>query len=281
MKSSSQYFPVSLMQTEFWDEFSEDVYLLKPNNSTDNTVEIAATRLYSEKLLNPDQPAMVFLHDVYQNHAYWLNKFESLLKKLMNSGADIWLVEMRGHGFSVKNRQYLNNTLEDFARYDLPAVDQFVREKHPGKIDWVGEGEGGIAVLRAAEAGLIDVEHIHRISLLKMARFKWFKRYWIPMLSVFQRLTMRKRYVERVGCPEPEFRSVWKQMVREKGLFGIRKPLSGGGRLFKKIRSMGLPLVLWSVSADKPELNLGETATARPREEFENMLLSNWRVYSD
>ena len=59
MQSSSQLFPVQLVSAEVIGSLVEDIYLLKPNNSADRSVELAVTRLSknqkhgSSSLLSP------------------------------------------------------------------------------------------------------------------------------------------------------------------------------------------------------------------------------------
>ena len=251
MKSSSQYFPVALMQADFWKEYSEDVYLLKPNSSEDKTIEFALTRLYDIKNLAKKGASYIFVHDTYENRMSWISHYEELLSSLIGSGADIWIFEMRGHGLSPKNQSYQRNTLNDVAEYDLPAVQTFVHELTGLKAVWVGKGEGAVAILRAIEAEMLKKELVAQVHLLSLDRFHWFKRYWIPLWGLVTRLLNRNTYFTKQGLPETEFRSVWKQVIKEKSLLGRRKTIEGKTRLFKKINELEIPLMFWFAKGQK------------------------------
>lgn len=226
MKSSSQHFPVALVHTEQWMGFSEDVYLMKPNNSRDKTVELAVTRLYDSHTDQDLGKAFVFVHDTYQNRNQWLQDHEDLIKTLLSMQADVWLVEMRGHGLSPKNRVYQDNTLNDFAGYDLPAVQRFVDELHPGMAVWVGAGEGALAIVRGIEAKRLKADLIASVHALDMERFHWRQRYWLPGWATIKLVVDQRQYFYRSGRDEPEFRGVWRQLVRERALFGRRRGLN-------------------------------------------------------
>lgn len=245
MKSSSQFFPVALMQADFWKQYSEDVYVLKPNRSEDKTIEFALTRLYDNKKEDKKGPSFVLVHDTFENRMNWMSQYEELLVSLIETGASIWIFEMRGHGLSPKNQSYQRNTLNDIAQFDLPAVQTFVHELTDSKANWIGKGEGAIAILRSIEAGYLNKDHVNHIHLLSMERFHWIKRYWLPFLGPLVRLFNRGAYFTREGMPESEFRSVWKQLVKEKSLFGRRKTLDGKTRVFKKINMLEVPVTFW------------------------------------
>ena len=160
MKSSSRYFPVRLMVAEQSDGLAEDVYLLKPNNSDDKTVELAVTHLSPLDAAFGslrDRPVLILLHGQYQNrHVFWRGSDESLGRKLVGAGIDVWLMEMRGHGLSAVNVDYENHTLADTARHDIPAVSQFVAEMSAERpVHWLGIGTGGGALLMSVAAGAL------------------------------------------------------------------------------------------------------------------------------
>jgi pimeloyl-ACP methyl ester carboxylesterase len=167
MKSSSRFFPARLMSAEVQRGLAEDVYLLKPNNSQDHSVELALTHVSAIKpasLVNPNnlasandsgreqfhQPAVVLVHGSYQNRRlWWTESGACLTEALVHQGVDVWLLELRGHGLSPMNEHYEYNTLEDYARYDLPAVEQFVAEHAAYPVHWLGQGSGAGTLLAA------------------------------------------------------------------------------------------------------------------------------------
>ena len=244
MKSSSEQYPVSLVATEMWMGYSEDVYLLKTNNSDDKTVELALTRLYDAEK-NGDGRVYVFVHDTFENRNRWFRQYEDLLLALLKNGADIWLFEMRGHGLSPKNRVYQDNTLNDIAAYDLPAVQRFIDELHAGPACWVGSGEGAIAILRAVEANKLKNELISKVHALDMTRFHWMNRYWVPGLAILKLLIDQRQYFYRSEKEDPEFRGVWRQLVLESGFLGRRKTLNKKRAIIGSNLMVAIPVVFW------------------------------------
>lgn len=247
MKSSSKHFPVALMQADYWKQFSEDVYLLKPNTGKDKTVQLALTRLYENKEGKKEQSraSFIFVHDTYENRITWISEYEEMISSILESGGDVWIYEMRGHGLSPKNQSYQTNTLYDIAKFDLPAVQTFIHELNSEPASWVGRGEGGIAILRALESEGIKSEHIKMLHLLSMERFHWARRYWIPFWGGIIRLMNRRTYFTKSRLPETEFRSVWKQLKKEKSLIGRRKSLDGKSRIFKMLSGIHTPVTFW------------------------------------
>lgn len=259
MKSSSAHYPVSLVSTEIWMGYSEDVYLLKTNNSDDKSVELALTRLYDADV-NGDGQVFVFVHDTFENRNWWFRQYEDLLLALLNNGADIWLFDMRGHGLSPKNRVYQDNTLNDIAAYDLPAVQRFVDELHPGPACWVGAGEGAIAILRAVEANKLKQELVAKVHALDMTRYHWKYRYWIPGFARIKVLLDQRQYFYRQEKEDPEFRGVWRQLVLERALFGGRKTLDKKHPIIGAQLTVLIPVVFWI-----PSEKLQQYATWRTR----------------
>lgn len=245
MKSSSEQYPVALMHTEMWMAFSEDVYLLKTNNSDDKTVELALTRLYDPAKLSDDSPVYVLIHDTFENRNRWMREHETLLCYLLERGADLWLLEMRGHGLSPKNRGYQENNLNDIAAFDLPAVQAFVNELNPGIQRWVGAGEGALAILRAVEAKTLDASIMDSIHALDMSRFHWIYRTWVPGLTTLKLMFDQRQYFNRPRKADPEFRGIWKQLTQERALLGSRKTLDRKRKLLTPQVALTVPTVIW------------------------------------
>ncbi len=160
VKSSSRYFPVRLMVAEQSDGLAEDVYLLKPNNSGDKSVELAVTHLSplnAPSAIPRHRPVLILLHGQYQNRsAFWRGPEQSAGRQLVNAGIDVWLMEMRGHGLSAVNADFDSCTLADTALYDIPAVTRFVAEMTAERpVHWLGAGIGGGALLMSQGAGAL------------------------------------------------------------------------------------------------------------------------------
>ncbi|MFY0663299.1 MAG: hypothetical protein JXQ97_01650 [Natronospirillum sp.] len=127
MKSSSDLFPVTLLTAELKDDWNEDTYLLKPNNSGDTTVEFALTRFSADhaRLGIP----VLWLPPFLQGRSEWLSRSEERLRAVLAAGYDVWFLEWRGHGASVVNDNWASNSLDVIACCDLPAALDFVQEQ--------------------------------------------------------------------------------------------------------------------------------------------------------
>src|SRR5690606_30956891 len=143
MQSSSELFPVALLSAELRADLSEDVYLLKPGKSPDPSVELALTRLGRADQSGPRGVPVVLLHGSFSNRRFWYSpRCLGAGPYLARLGFDVWLVEMRGHGLSPRNRDYRRNRLGDYVRHDLPAIAAFVMEQSGQRPHWVGHSMG-------------------------------------------------------------------------------------------------------------------------------------------
>ena len=167
MQSSSQLFPVQLVSAEVIGSFVEDIYLLKPNNSLDRSVELAVTRLTKNKKSGPcssehGEP-IILLHGAFSNRRHWLSaEGEGVAAFLVEAGFDVWLPEMRGHGLSPINDDFANNSLDKVIEYDLPAIHKFVVEQTGKKITYIAEEMGGFSILASLALGSISQQSVAR-----------------------------------------------------------------------------------------------------------------------
>jgi pimeloyl-ACP methyl ester carboxylesterase len=155
MRSSSSLFPVALQSAERRGDLSEDVYRIKAANSPDPSVELAVTRLGLA-----DHPArglpVILLHGEFGNRRLWFSpRGTGLGAWLARAGFDVWIAEMRGHGLSPRNLQYAHNRVADYARYDLPVIGAFVREKSGAPAHWLGHTQGGVSLAAALGGGYL------------------------------------------------------------------------------------------------------------------------------
>lgn len=161
MQSSSQLFPVQLVSAEVIGRFVEDIYLLKPNNSADRSVELAVTRLSKNQTQGSSdhshgQP-IILLHGAFSNRRHWLSaEGDGVAAFLVEAGYDVWLPEMRGHGLSSVNHDFAKNTLGTLVEYDLPAIHQFVAEQTGKDVTYIAEEMGGFSILAALALGSVD-----------------------------------------------------------------------------------------------------------------------------
>lgn len=160
MQSSSELFPVSLMSAELRGDLSEDVYLLKPNNSPDSSVELALTRLGRAGAEGERGMPVVLLHGSFSNRRFWYSpKGIGLGPYLARAGFDVWIAEMRGHGLSPRNENYRDNHVAQYVRYDLPAIADFIIEQTGQAVHWIGHSLGGV-ILAAALGAVISTSRV-------------------------------------------------------------------------------------------------------------------------
>lgn len=224
MQSSSKLFPVALVSAELRGDLTEDVYLLKPNNSPDGSVELALTRLGLAGGAARGEP-LVLLHGAFANRRCWYSAHgHGLGAWLARAGFDVWLAEMRGHGLSPRNRLYRSNCVADYVRYDLPAIAAFVDEQCSRPAHWLGHSLGGLSMVAALAAGSIDKAQLASLVLLgcQIRHLHWALK--LPPLNWGARLWLRGR--ERVGGgwlglrPEDEPSGIARDALRWYGLFG-------------------------------------------------------------
>lgn len=227
MQSSSKLFPVALVSAELRGDLTEDVYLLKPNNSPDPSVELALTRLGRAGEHAGGGAPVVLVHDGFSNRRCWYTaKGRGLGAWLVRAGFDVWLVEMRGHGLSPRNRSYRDNRVADYARYDLPAIAAFIGEQSGQPAHWVGHSQGGLALAAALGGGHLEPARLASLTLLgsQIRYLHWSLK--LPPLSWGARLLLRRR--EQVGAGwlrrevglEEEPAGVVRESLRWFGLFG-------------------------------------------------------------
>ncbi len=157
MKSSSALFPVTLMRADILGDLSEDIYLVKHNRDPDQSVQIALTRVGLAEFPEKSGFPLVLVHGSFTNRGFWLSpKGQGFARYLVEQGFDVWLFEQRGHGLSPRNQDYSRNTVERYARYDVPAVHEFIEEKTGRFPAWVGHSLGGTMIATAVAAGFCD-----------------------------------------------------------------------------------------------------------------------------
>jgi pimeloyl-ACP methyl ester carboxylesterase len=225
MQSSSELFPVALLSAELRADLSEDVYLLKPGNSPDPSVELALTRLGRAGHESTRGVPVVMLHGSFSNRRFWYSpRGLGAGAYLARLGFDVWLAEMRGHGLSPRNRSYKSNRLSDYVRYDLPAIAAFVIEQSGQRPHWVGHSMGGTTLAAAMGGGHLDDAQVASLALfgsqvsrqywpLKVPPVEWALR---GLLGRFEHLSGAR--LKR--GPEDEPVGVVREALRMHGLFG-------------------------------------------------------------
>jgi len=225
MQSSSELFPVALISAEIRGELTEDVYLLKPNNSPDNTVELALTRIGLRERSGDLGEPVVLLHGSFSNRRFWCSPLGiGAGAHLARQGFDVWILELRGHGLSPRNRDYTKNRVSQYVRYDLPAVAAFVQEQNGLAPHWVGHSLGGIVLAAALGGGYLDEASAASAALFgsQISRIYWPLK--VPPVDWAGRLLL-KGFDQVSGSrlkrgPEDEPIGLVKESLRWHGLFG-------------------------------------------------------------
>jgi pimeloyl-ACP methyl ester carboxylesterase len=247
LKSSSQYFPVALLSAEYKDGIYEDVYSLKPNTSTDNSVEIALVRLHSEQI-SRGHPILL-VHDAFSNHWQWLDYgVGGTAGALVRAGYDVWLMDWRGHGLSSRNLRPSLNTLDAMAEYDLPPVIQFIEEKAKQLPTLISRGHGCEMLLQHAAV------HQYQANIVLLEPSPIWPRplFWIPGVKAWYWLRIVwRRWHRREGREEAEPSTLFRQLLRRQGWFGRWRAYDN--ELMKPRLKAGEDRLYWVVSSSRAE----------------------------
>lgn len=256
MQSSSELFPVALVSAELRGDLSEDIYRLKPNNSPDTSVELALTRLGLAAEDAPRGVPVVLLHGSFSNRRFWYSpRGLGLGAYLARAGFDVWIAEMRGHGLSPRNTDYRNNSVAQYARYDLPAIADFVFEQTGQTAHWLGHSLGGVVLAAALGGGYLDGERVRSVSLFgsQVSRGYWLLKLppvqWSIGLALRACPYLSGRRLKR--GPEDEPVGIAREFLRWQGLFGrFGEP---GRDWWQGLAEVRLPLLAVSAVGDRQD----------------------------
>jgi pimeloyl-ACP methyl ester carboxylesterase len=138
---------------------------------------------------------VVLCHGMLSNRfAVDLDEEHSLARYLRRAGFDAWVMELRGHGGSVRAAtggiRPFDWTLDDYVRTDLPAVVGYVRRVTGAPaVDWVGHSLGGMILYAAAaldlaggirSAVMLDVP----VNFGQDRRAGWLARQYVRLIPV-------------------------------------------------------------------------------------------------
>ncbi|WP_390614282.1 alpha/beta hydrolase [Maricurvus nonylphenolicus] len=186
------------------------------------------------------RPALILLHGSYQNRYFWYSpQGEGVATRLLDH-FDVWLMEARGHGLSPVNQHYADNSLLDYARYDIPAVNAFVAEKTGTKPYWLGHNEGVTSLLFALASGSLLQESALAVIGLgsPWAVPGWMK---LPFVGQLQKLLLRGYHRQSDRGPEPESAQLVAMHRAEQTLFASLG-MSLGKDFWSQLGSSGIPL---------------------------------------
>lgn len=237
MQSSSRLFPVTLTATDMAADLYEDVYLLNPGVSPDPSVRIAVTRIRDPAWEGARFP-MVLLHREFQNKRQWLSPGgQGLAAHLARYGFDVWLVEMRGHGMSPRNRDWAMGHIALLAEEDLPPVQRFVEEQSGRPPAWLGQGIGARLL---AYAMIHNVRFMRRVPAVVFVDPGRADSHWTESrLSLGERLRLRHRQRFLGGLhgwgPEDEPNALFQDLYRSQKRFrrGKGHPTHEGLRIIR------------------------------------------------
>jgi pimeloyl-ACP methyl ester carboxylesterase len=248
MKSSSEFFPVSLFKADIIDDLTDDVYLIKHGRDADPSVQIALTHIGIYGQSSQGKQPIVLVHGSFTNRRFWISaQGVGLARYLVEAGFDVWLMEMRGHGLSPRNLDYKDNSLEHYAVSDVPAINEFVIEKTGLKPVWLGHSLGGVLIATAIAAETLPEDQIAAIALLgtQVVRRRWFLQ--IPLITSMGKLwfTLKPELDGRklkIG-PENEPAGIAKEYLRWLGLLGRWRFNEGKASLLAKWQNMDVPML--------------------------------------
>ncbi|MFY0640823.1 MAG: alpha/beta hydrolase [Bermanella sp.] len=255
MKSSSALFPVALMRAEaLSSEFIEDTYLLKPNNSPDVSAQIALSRLgyYENQTASRGMP-VILVHGAFSNRGIWLDShLHGAARILLESGFDPWMLELRGHGDSPENAFYHNNSLEQYAEFDLPAVQAFVKEQTKQKTFWVGHSSGGVCIATALSGKHLSLEDVAGTALFGTQVSKYPAAIYLPFVRTIIKiwLSTKKRLSNHKLGPEVEPNGIGFEFIRWSGLF-TRWKSKKGVSFWQGLKDVNVPVIGFGAKKDK------------------------------
>ena len=280
MKSSSELFPTQLIKADVIENlssrFAEDVYLIKPGNSNDHSVQLAVTNLsrFEEESIekksdkkrwwhspakateNLRSRSVILVHGCYQNKNLWFSPHhKDLIDQLLDKGYDVWLMEHRGHGLSPVNQSYDHNTLEDYAQYDIPAVNDFVTEQTNSKPHWIGYGEGAGSLLLSLASGSITENALSSVTGIG-SPFLSIPMSRLPLSHILaQPFNRLQKNASRRG-PESEPWALRKQLLKEGGWL-TQRGSNLGIDLWQELISQNFPLRWLASPIDLNKLDEG------------------------
>jgi pimeloyl-ACP methyl ester carboxylesterase len=258
MKSSSEFFPVSLFKADVIGDLTDDVYLIKHGRDADASVQIALSHIGIYGQSSKGKQPIVMVHGSFTNRGFWLSSQGiGLARYLVEAGFDIWLMEMRGHGLSPRNKAYKDNSLEHYASSDVPAINEFVIEKTGLKPVWLGHSLGGVLISTAIAAGTLPEFQVAAIVLFgtQIVRRRWFLQ--IPLVTSLSKFwfTLKPEMDGRklkIG-PENEPAGIGKEYLRWLGLLGHWRFNKDKTSLLAKWQGVDIPLLAMVGSDDQSD----------------------------
>jgi len=250
LKSSSQLFPVELVSADVRNDYFQDLYSLKPNNSQDKSVEIALLHLHLRKDSSM-QKQVLFVHDAFNSHWQWMDNgpAQKLIDDLLSAGVSVWLMDWRGHGSSRKNKKYTLNTIDEMAQWDLPSVTAFIQEKNKNSLQIVAKGYGAQMALKALPQ-LGGVEQFFFVDAESVVPTRLF---WLPGVRLLKWIMLIGKQWVRGDGDEPEPVSFFRAPLKQGGWISLFNKKTSLNELLEFYQSIAHRIV-WICSARKYEV---------------------------
>jgi len=106
-------------------------------------------------------PPVILLHGTYSRRNFWISpKGVGLGSYLANQGFDVWIPELRGHGLSPKGKDFSSITAEQQIRFDIPAIQNFIRDRTQIPVTWICHSFGGVYALASLSCNWLDQRSI-------------------------------------------------------------------------------------------------------------------------
>jgi pimeloyl-ACP methyl ester carboxylesterase len=220
---------------------------------TADDVELAITRL-SVAGDGPSGTPVVLVPGTFCQRSFWISpRGIGLGPFLRDRGHDVWIVELRGHGLSPKDRRFRRWSAEDHLRHDLPAVQALVEAESRQPAHWVGHSWGGTAIVGSMAGGWLDQARVRSACVLGAnitEGDEWMTRR-LPRAAAWLVLTALGRVPARLFRlgPEAESRAYILEFYRWKGPEPCWET-RGGRSYWDGVRGIRVPLLAFAAAAD-------------------------------
>jgi poly(3-hydroxyalkanoate) synthetase len=226
------------------------------------------------------------IHGSFSNRGFWLSrKGKGFAAYLVKEGYDVWLMDVRGHGLSPFNDQYNSNNVESYAKFDIPAVNDFVCEQTQKKPQWVGHSLGGLTIATAIAGGYLAEDKINGVITFgtQASLLHWSLK--IPLATTVAKAGVKfmksiSGVALRIG-PEDEPKGIAYEQFRWFGLF--RRWKGGDGQEYwKNLSQVAVPWLSVIAAQDRNDSakNCLKLFSALPENQRELMMLSKADQYS-
>jgi pimeloyl-ACP methyl ester carboxylesterase len=141
----------------------------------------------------PEGKPVILCHGLASNrYVFDMNPVPSLAEFLRSRGRDVWVVELRGSGFSSRPCLFRSDSslgwgFDDHLNYDVEAVIKHVTEQtHQNSAHWVGHSMGGMLIeaylarncsrkiaSAVAIGSPVDFSKMNSSSLKRLLKLKW------------------------------------------------------------------------------------------------------------